>query len=64
MSFGASLMSTQPDTPAAAQPGANAGSYQTLRARVTAVHDLLREATGISAASRAVTETANAVTVR
>ena len=63
MVFVASLMTTQPATPAAAQFGTDAGSYQAVSARVTAVHDPVWESDGISAGSHAVTETVNAVTV-
>jgi PE family len=63
MSFVASLTTTQPETPLAAQFGVDAGSCQAVSARATAVHDLLVEAMGISAGSHAVTETVNAVTV-
>lgn len=63
MSFVACLMTVQPETPAAAQFGADAGSYQAASARATAVYDLLGKAMGVSAGSHAATETVNAVTV-
>ena len=42
----ASLVTTRPQTPPAAQFGADGDSYQPVSARATAVHDLLREAMG------------------
>jgi hypothetical protein len=63
MSFVVSLMTAHPATPAAAQFGADAGSYQAVGARATAVRDRSGEAMEISAGSRAATETVNAVTV-
>ena len=63
MFFVASLVTTQPATPPAAQFGTDADSYQALSARATAVYDLLGEAIGVSAGSPAATETVNTVTV-
>ena len=58
----ASLVTTQPQTPPAAQFGADGDSYQAVSARATAVHDPVGGSDGISAGSRAASETVNAVT--